>query len=141
MAEKVTRSICRWCHSQCRVAVHTDNGKLVKIEEDPTDPRVKQIYPATRGCVRLAGAKEYVYHPNRVRFPMRRVGERGENKWERITWKQAIDEIAEKLEKIKNQYGPETLMITSGTGRSTQWVWQRFANIFGSPNLAGQGQI
>ncbi len=139
--EKVTKTICRWCHSQCRVQVHSENGKLVKIEEDPTDPRVNQIFPATRGCQRLAGAKEYLYHPNRLRYPLRRAGEKGENKWERITWKQAMDEISEKLAKVRDRYGPESLMITSGTGRTTQWVWQRFANLYGTPNLAGQGQI
>ena len=75
MAEQVKRAICRWCHSQCRVVVHSENGKLVKIEEDRTDPRVDQIFPHTRGCARLAGAKEYIYHQDRVRFPLKRKGE------------------------------------------------------------------
>ncbi len=139
--EQVKRSVCLWCHSRCRVAVHTNDGKLVKIEEDRTDPRVDQIIPATRGCARLNGAQEYVYHPNRLKFPLKRKGARGENKWERIPWEQALEEIAQKLKELAAKYGPETLMGTAGTDRSTSWAKMRFFNAFGSPNYAGAGLI
>jgi len=141
MAEQVKRAICRWCHADCRVAVHSDNGRLVKIEEDRTDPRVDTILPHTRGCLRLAMAQEYIYHPDRVRFPLKRIGERGANKWARITWEQALDEIADKLEGIRRKYGPESLMATQGTARTTTWTGQRFMNLFGSPNTVSQGTI
>lgn len=139
--EKVTRALCRWCHEICRVTVHSKNGRLVKIEEDHTDPRTDPAFPWTKACPRLAAAHEYVYHPDRVRFPLKRAGERGENKWQKITWEQALDEIAGKLEEIRKRYGPESLMITSGTGRTTQWTRIRFSNLFGSPNYAGQGTV
>ena len=141
MTEQVKRAICRWCHAQCRVAVYSENGRLLRIEEDRTDPRVDVILPRTKGCQRLAGAKEYVYHPDRVRFPLKRKGERGENKWQQITWEDAFDEITNKLDELRDKYGPETLMITSGTGRSTHWARSRFANLFGTPNYVGQGAI
>jgi len=114
---------------------------LVKIEEDRTDPRVEIVLPRTKGCLRLAGAKEYIYHPDRVKFPLKRVGDKGENKWERISWEQALDEIAGKLKQIKEKYGPESLAITAGTDRTTLWPRQRFANLWGSPNLIGSGTI
>ncbi|MBU2498175.1 MAG: molybdopterin-dependent oxidoreductase [Proteobacteria bacterium] len=139
--EQVKKAVCLWCHSRCRVLVHSENGKLIKIEEDRSDPRVDQIYPATRGCRRLAGAKEYVYHPDRVKFPLKRKGSRGGNKWERIPWEQALDEIAQKLKELRDEYGPETLMTTSGTDRSNAWTVMRFMNLFGSPNYTGQGAI
>lgn len=141
MSEQVTRSICRWCHSACRVVVHSENGQLIKIEEDRTDPRVDQIFPPTKACVRLAGAKEFIYHPERLRLPLKRKGERGEGKWETISWSQAVGEIAEKLGDIVKKYGPESVATTSGTGRTDLWVWQRFMNVLGSPNIAGQGTI
>lgn len=141
MAEKITRAICHWCHSQCRVAVHSENGQFVKIEEDSTDPRVDKIFPPTRACVRLAGAREFVYHPERLRFPLKRKGEKGENKWETISWPQALDEIAAKLGEITSKYGVEAVATTNGTGRTTQWVWIRFMNLLGSPNIAGQAAI
>ncbi len=93
------------------------------------------------GCLRRNAAREYIYHPDRLKFPLKRVGERGENKWQRITWEQALDEIADKLKELKNKYGPETLFITQGTNRTTLWTAPRFINLFGSPNLVSQGTI
>ena len=141
MSVQVKRSICRFCHSQCRVAVHSEDGRLIKIEEDRTDPRVDLISPPTRHCVRLAGAEEFVYHPDRLAYPLKRKGERGENKWETITWPQAVEEIAAKLGGIVEKHGPESLATTSGTGRTDLWVWQRFMNVLGSPNICGGGTI
>ncbi len=141
MPETVTRAVCRWCHSNCRVAVHSDNGKLVRIEEDRTDPRVDQIFPRTRGCVRLAAAREYIYHPERLRFPLKRKGERGGDKWQQISWEEAVGDISSRLQALGEKYGPETLMLTYGTGRSTTWALMRFLNLFGSPNLVGQAMI
>ena len=141
MAELVNRALCRWCHSQCRGAVHSEGGRLKRIEEDKTDPRVDAIFPRTRGCPRLLGAKEYIYHSDRIRFPLKRKGERGENQWESISWDQALSEIADELKRIKEEHGAESLMITSGTGRTTLWPRIRFMNLFGSPNLVGQGTI
>jgi thiosulfate reductase/polysulfide reductase chain A len=93
------------------------------------------------GCLRRNAAREYIYHPDRIRFPLKRVGGRGENKWQQITWDQALDEIAEKLQKLKDQYGPETLFVTQGTARSTSWTGPRFINLFGSPNIVGPAII
>lgn len=139
--ELVRRAICRWCHECCRVAVHSIEGKLARIEEDHTDPRYDPAFQWTKACPRLAGAREYIYHPDRVRFPLKRAGERGENKWQQVSWEQALDEIAAKLDGIKEKYGPESLMITSGTGRTTMWSRIRFSNLFGSPNYVGQGSV
>lgn len=93
------------------------------------------------GCPRRAAAKEYIYHTDRLRFPLKRVGERGENKWEQITWEQALDEIAARLKELKGRYGAETLFLTHGTARSTSWTGPRFMNLFGSPNVVSPGTI
>ncbi len=68
MAKKTTRAICRWCHADCRIVVHSENGKLIKTEEDPTDPRWKKIHPPTKGCVRQASTMEHIYHPDRIKI-------------------------------------------------------------------------
>ncbi|MBI4330122.1 MAG: molybdopterin-dependent oxidoreductase [Chloroflexi bacterium] len=141
MNEVVTKALCRWCHARCRVAVHSDNGRLVRIEEDPSDPRAGQMIPPTRGCIRLSAAREYVNHPDRIRFPLKRRGEKGENKWERITWDEALDGIAGQLKTLSARYGPETVFVTEGTNRSSIWTTMRFLNLFGSPNPAGPVQI
>jgi len=135
------RAVCEMCHARCRVVVHSENGRLVSIEEDRSDPLVGSIFPPTRGCLRLGGAKEFMYHPHRVNFPLRRTGEKGEGKWERISWDQALDEIAQGLREIKQRYGAESLVTTAGTLRTREEYQARFLNLFGTPNNMGQAKI
>lgn len=79
----VTRS-CQWsgpgCHQGCNVLFYTKDDKLVKIEGDPRSP-----VNEGRLCMRCLAMVEAVNHPDRILHPLRRVGERGENKWEEIT--------------------------------------------------------
>ena len=91
MASEAKRAVCEMCHARCRVIVHSENGRLAGLDEDRSYPLVDRIFPATRGCARLLGAKEWMYHPDRVNFPLKRAGERGENKWQRISWEEAFD--------------------------------------------------
>lgn len=142
MATEIKRSICRFCHARCRVAVSVENGQVIrKLEPDQTDPRVRMYTPPSLGCARLQGAIEYASHPDRVKFPLKRKGERGANKWEQISWDQALDEIAVRLGDIRDRYGAESLMLTNGTGRTDAWTGRRFLNLFGSPNIVSMGHI
>ena len=89
------------CHDGCGVLLYTDkNGKLVKTEGDPDNP-----YNKGRLCVRCLAVPTVTNHPDRLKYPLKRVGERGQNKWERITWDEAYATIVEKFTKIKQQYG------------------------------------
>ena len=139
--EEVKKAICEFCLAKCRVLVHSLNGYLVKIEEDRSDPRVDRRFPPTRACQRLRGAKEWFYHPDRVDFPLKRVGEKGEGKWARISWEQAFKEIAERLEGIKQKYGAEAIAMTTGTARTREEYVIRFGNVLGTPNIAGETPI
>jgi anaerobic selenocysteine-containing dehydrogenase len=95
------------------------------------------IVPGTY-CVRPTLAKEYQESPFRLDYPMKRAGERGENRWEKIPWNQALDEVAEKLVNFRARYGAETLATSSGTGRGAwEFAKTRFMNLFGSPNRFG----
>lgn len=136
---EVKKSICMWCKGECGVLVHTKDGRLVKVEADPDYPN--KIYPPPKGCVRRKAAAEFIYHPDRVRYPLKRVGERGKGQWEKITWDQALDEIAEKLTEIKEKDGPEALATAIGTYRTCLEYWSRFLNLYGTPNNLGQSQI
>ena len=86
------------CHGGCGVLAHIENGKLVKIEGDPD-------HPINRGrlCSRCLAMTQYVDHPDRLRSPRKRVGERGENKWQDISWEEAYDFIEEKMGKIREE--------------------------------------
>ena len=139
MTVEIKHSICRWCVARCPVNVHVENQHLVKVTEDPE--RRNQVWPPTKGCVRRAAAKEWWDHPDHLRYPLKRAGEKGEGKWKQITWDQAFDEIATKLAKIKQKYGAEAVACSHGTGRTNYEFCSRFFNIFGSRNVCGQSQI
>jgi anaerobic selenocysteine-containing dehydrogenase len=137
---EIKKAVCVWCKGECGVLVHVKDGHLVKLEEDPDYGR--KVWPATRGCVRFRAAAEFMYHPDRVNFPLKRVGDRGEGKWQRISWDQALDEIAEKLTRVKDKYGAEGIGFTRGTGfRQEDEPRQRFLELLGSPNSASPGNI
>ncbi|MDR1088464.1 MAG: molybdopterin-dependent oxidoreductase [Coriobacteriales bacterium] len=132
----VTRG-CAWsppgCHPVgCGIKVYTNSeGELVKIEGD-------ENHPITNGrlCVRCLTMKDYVYHPDRIRYPMKRAREdRGKDKWERITWDEAYDLIAEKVAYYKENYGAESILIMGGTGREGGPMLPAYAHAcLGTPN-------
>jgi anaerobic selenocysteine-containing dehydrogenase len=76
-----------------------------------------------------------------MNVPLKRAGERGEGRWQEISWTQALDEIADRLGNLKQRYGAETLATSIGGPHATYWPMHRFLNVFGSPNNVGIGQI
>lgn len=123
------------CHDSCGVLLYTDDeGKLVKVEGDPSSP-----YNNGRLCMRCLNMPEAVNHPDRLKYPMRRVGERGENKWERITWDEAYDEIEAQVRSIWEDYGPESIVAMEGTGRNAIWQVPYLCHAgFKSPNFSAR---
>lgn len=131
---KVYRSACRMCHGGCGVLVHVKDGKVIKIEGDPESP-------LNRGkiCVKGLSSIEHLYSPDRLKYPLKRVGKRGEGKWERIPWDEALDTIAKKIQEIKDNYGAESIALGHGTGRHHFHHVLRFANALGTPNWCEPG--
>lgn len=118
------------CHGTCGVLAHVKNGKLVKIEGNPEHP-----WNQGRICARCLAMTQYVYHPDRLTRPLKRVGERGEGKWQEISWDEAYDLIEEKMGKIREEYGPESVVFSMGTGRDIgPWICM-LAYAYGSPNV------
>ena len=118
------------CHGTCGVLAHIKDGKLVKIEGDPDHP-----WNQGRVCARCLAMPQYVYHPDRLKSPLKRVGERGEGKWQEISWDEALDLIEEKLGKIRDEHGPESVVFSMGTGRDIgAWICM-LAYAYGSPNV------
>jgi len=132
--EKVLKSVCRSCHGGCGVLLHVRDGHLVKVEGDRDSPlNHGRLCPI--GTVTL----DLVYHPDRLTFPMRREGPRGSGTWKRISWDEALDEIAEKLLAIREKFGPEAIALGTGTGRHhIRWV-SRFGHALGTPNWCEPG--
>jgi anaerobic selenocysteine-containing dehydrogenase len=112
------------------VLAHIKDGKLVKIEGDPDHP-----WNQGRLCSRCLAMTQYVHHRDRLTHPLKRVGERGEGKWQEITWEEAFDLIETKMGSIREQYGAESLIFSMGTGRDIgAWICL-LAYAYGSPNV------
>jgi anaerobic selenocysteine-containing dehydrogenase len=120
-------------HDQCQVKFRFDDkGNILpgeSIEDSPFQP-----WMTMDGCVRQRHFLEWNFHKDRLNYPLKRVGNRGENKWQQIEWDQALDEIAQKLKEIKEKHGPEHLALITGF-YNHQWDIARFANIYGTPNV------
>ncbi len=128
-SEQIFKSTCRMCHGVCGVLVHMKDGKVVQVAGDPDCP-TSLGYTCTKGRASV----ELLYHPDRLRYPLKRVAGRGENQWQRISWGEALDTIARKFLKYKQDFGAESVVTAVGTGRPQVTLMMRFTNCFGSPN-------
>ena len=127
---KIVKTCCRACISDCGVLAHVKDGRVIKLEGNPDQPMSKG-----RLCAKGLAGIQALYHPNRNKYPMLRVGARGENKWKRISWDEALDTIARKLMETKAKYGAESLVCSTGGGGNPQFFSiPRFCHGFGTPN-------
>src|SRR6516164_8368200 len=111
-ATTVLKSVCRSCHGGCGVLLHVRGDRLVKVEGDRESPlNHGRLCPI--GTVTL----DLVYHPDRLKHPLRRAGARGSGQWQRISWDQALDEISQRLLAIREEFGAEAIALGTGTGR------------------------
>ena len=140
MANSGTRKTnCSFCGYLCGLTAHMAKGRITRLEPDPS--RYPYDAAIVKGCARCRRNLEFLDHPMRLNYPMRRVGIRGSGRWERIPWDEALDEIAARLERLKEDHGPETLATAIGGPHTVYWPLHRFMNLFGSPNNVGIGQI
>lgn len=131
---QILKSVCRSCHGGCGVDLHVSDGRLTKVVGDRNSPLNKG-----RLCPIGTNTLDLVYHPDRLKHPLRRTGERGGGKWERISWDEALDEIAKRLQAIKDSHGAEAIALGTGTGRHhIRWV-SRFGHALGTPNWCEPG--
>ncbi|KKM12728.1 hypothetical protein SY88_02365 [Clostridiales bacterium PH28_bin88] len=122
------------CHGGCGAKLYVQGDRLVKVEGDEDHP-----WNQGRACPRLLALTQYVYHPDRLTYPMKRGGARGEGKWIRISWDEALDTIETKFKAIREQYGPESVIFCQGTGRDVGGPISFLAYSFGSPNWVQLG--
>jgi anaerobic dimethyl sulfoxide reductase subunit A len=109
--EEVINTICMdHCTTACLLRVHVKDGTVTRIETDDGGPG-----PQFRACAKGRASRQLLYHPDRVLYPLRRTGERGEGKFERISWDEALETVASQLKRVKATYGPRsTILMTSG---------------------------
>ncbi len=137
--EEIKTTTCYGCaHTACFLKAHIVDGELVRVTPDPEKICVDDC---PRGFLDQDGRAgiEYHYGAKRINYPLKRAGRRGENKWEQISWDQALDEIAEKLKDLKEKYSPHCVSLATGTAHHSDnnWVPWRWMVGFGTVNKIG----
>lgn len=121
---------CTLCYHSCGCRVTIEEGRAVKVEG-------LESHPLNKGelCPKGMNALENIYSPDRLKYPMKRAN----GGFERVSWDQALDEIAQKLSRLKEEFGPQVLGVFCGSigveNLEMAGLVQRFKAAFGSPNF------
>ena len=132
---KATPTICFGCTNHCSVIGWVQDGIVKKFDGNPLDPN-------TLGnlCSKAQGMISYTYYPERILYPLKRVGKRGEGKWQRISWEEAYDTIASRLKKLRAAGTPEEFVFHYGRDK-TKGITKHFTNAFGTPHRLNRRAI
>jgi len=147
--ETVVTSTCGHnCGGRCAVNAHVVDGRIVKISTDPR--KWTPEMPPLHACVRGFGQLERVYHPDRLQHPLRRIGPRGSGQFERVSWDEALDEVAGQLLRVRAAHGNAAILDASRSGSLSMLhgraVAQRFLYLFGGctelwSNMSAEAEI
>jgi anaerobic selenocysteine-containing dehydrogenase len=142
MGADVVPTFCPLCVSRCGARAEVTDGTFVALRPDPSHPTGKAI------CLKGKAAPEIVYHRSRLSHPLRRTRPKGvaDPGWERITWDEALDTVAERLQAAAATGGPESVAFsssspsTSAISDAVNWI-QRLIRAFGSPNYCNYMEL
>ena len=134
----IVKTYCaRMDHGGCGLLVHFEGGKITRIEGDPDSP-LSHGYLCPKGLAQL----ERINHPDRLQVPMKRLGNRGEGRWTRISWEEALDTISEKVRETIARDGQKAIVLGQGTPKGLElFVMLRLANLLHIPNVSTPGHI
>jgi anaerobic selenocysteine-containing dehydrogenase len=131
------RTVCNICHVRCPVVAHVEDDHVARLEADTAHPYGGLM------CVKGQAAGELVDHPDRLRYPLKRISPKtAPAEWVRVSWDEALDAIADHLREIGAEHGAEAIVFAKGTPSGTgmadseRWV-KRLANALGTPNNVG----
>ena len=147
--ETIITSTCGHnCGGRCVVNAHVRDDRIVHISTDAR--RWQAEHPPLAACARGVGQIERTYHPDRLRYPQRRVGPRGSGQFERISWDEALDTVARELRRVRDTYGNAAILDASRTGSQSMLhgrvAAQRFLNMFGGctdlwSNMSAEAEV
>jgi len=135
-------TFCALCISRCGATATVENGILRSLQPDPSHPTGAAL------CIKGKVAPELVYHPERLRTPLKRTRSKLDSDpgWQAIRWDEALDTIAARLRELSRDHGPESVVFsaaspsTSAVSDSMNWI-HRLRRAFGSPNLCGSVEL
>ena len=130
-------TFCHLCCGHCAVKVTVADNVIVDMAPDLESGLSNEQCVYKKGRLSIP---EIHSHPDRLLYPLKRVGARGEGKWERISWDEALDTVADKFRTIKEESGPEYVTFGLGEPHGLEFAFaQRFASVFGTPNVTTPG--
>ncbi|MEE8412999.1 MAG: molybdopterin-dependent oxidoreductase [Dehalococcoidales bacterium] len=106
----VPTGCCHDCGGRCVLKAHVRDGRIIRFETDNGQE------PQLRACLRGRAYRQRVYSPDRLQYPLRRTGERGQGQFERISWDEALDRVTSELTRLKKKYGNSAILLASGSG-------------------------
>jgi thiosulfate reductase / polysulfide reductase chain A len=135
--ETIIPTFCHGCgsyHPECGLLCHVRDGRFVRVEANPAAANNGVLGSKTL-CAKGLTGPQFVYAADRLKYPMKRIGAKGEGAFQRISWDEALDTVAAKLLETKEKYGPESYGVLS----PEFWpvlvtLGRRFLNVHGSPN-------
>lgn len=128
---EVRKTICDICnpHSHCGIDAYVRGGEIIRVQGSKEHP-----HNAGTLCSKGSASRQYIYHKDRLRRPLLRRGERGSGSFVPISWDEAMQIISERLLKIRDEYGPESVVFFVGYSKWMRPFVKRLAHSFGSPN-------
>jgi anaerobic dimethyl sulfoxide reductase subunit A len=141
------------CGGRCILGAVVKDGAVVRLVPDPSKEENLNSNPRAIPCLRGRSQIHRVYAPERLKYPMKRVGKRGEGKFERISWDEALNTIADQMKRIKTKYGNEAFYYQYASG--SNWngpdsgnavtrlmsLFGGYVNMYGSYSEAAYGQV
>ncbi len=130
---EIKKTLCSICGNQCGIDAYIKDGRVIKVEGT-------EINPSNKGtlCSKGQSNRQYVYNPERLQTPLIRKGPKGSGEYSSVTWDEALERIVEKLLKIKQESGPESVVFFVGYPKWYRPWLQRLAHSFGSPNYCSE---
>ena len=130
-------SSCWQCVTRDSMIGYVEDGRLVKLEGHPNSIRTEGVL-----CARGQAGVNQVYFPDRILYPMKRIGKRGEHKWKRISWDEALDLFASKIKPLRDAGKPEQLMYAYGRNKASQWaVMGDFLGAYGTKTIGNHTSV
>ena len=128
--KRVVRSVCGGCHNCCPINVEVEGNRVVRVSGVPGDPRTGGAI-----CSKGQASPQIAHDPRRLMYPVRRVGERGEGKWKRVSWDDALAELAGKIKEAVAEDGPWSVSFIRGQAPGWGFTYdmtQRLAHCVGT---------
>ena len=122
----IRNGICYMCTASCPSKIHVSNGKAIKIDMADTGSVV--------ACPRWKAQLDFIYHPDRLKYPLKRTGERGTGSFERISWDEALYTVVDNLQNVKDKYGAASVAFWVAFTKEPRPYFHRLTHAFGSPN-------